>query len=66
MSATLEVAEHHHAAEMPDVERVGRWVNPQICSYLLLLEQFVRAWHHLVNHATPSEFLYKIFHLCVI
>ncbi len=32
MAATLEVAEHHHAAEVADVETVGGRVNAEVGS----------------------------------
>ena len=62
VAATLEVAEHHHTAEVSDVERVGSGVNAEVCSDLLFFEQFVCTGHHLVYHPTPCEFLYEIFH----
>ena len=62
VAATLKMAEHHHAAKVSDVERVGGGVDSEVCRHLLLLEQFVSAGHHLVYHSTPCEFLYEIFH----
>ena len=65
MSATLEMTQHHHTAKVSDVQRIGRRVDAEICCHLLFLQQFVGAWHHLVNHATPCEFFNKILHISV-
>ena len=62
VATTLEVAKHHHTAEVSDVERIGSGVDAEVSSHLFLLEQFVSARHHLVYHPTPCEFLYEIFH----
>lgn len=62
MTTALEVTKHHHAAEVPDMKRVGCRVDTEVSCDLFFLEQFVRARHHLVYHAAPCKFLYEIFH----
>ena len=54
VSATLEVAQDHHAAQMADVEGIGRRVKTDVSSHLFLGQQLFRAGHHVVEHATPS------------
>ena len=66
VATTLEMAQHHHAAKVTDVERIGCGVDAEVCCYLFFLEQFICTWHHLVNHASPSKFLYEIFHVVVL
>ena len=63
VSATLEVTKHHHTHQVADVQRVGGGVNTKVSRGHLLLELLFSAGHHILDHAAPSEFFYKIFHL---
>ena len=63
MAAILQVAQHHDATEVSNVKRIGCWVNAYIGRYKFLSKKFFRARHHLVNHATPFEFVYEIHRL---
>ena len=60
MAATLQMAQHHDATEVTDMETVGRRVDAHVGRHLFFLKEFFGAWHHLVYHATPCEFLYEI------
>ena len=60
VSAALQVTQHHHAAEVAYVQRVGCRVSAQISSNLLFLQQFFRTRHYLAQHATPFQFFYKV------
>ena len=60
MAATLEVAQHHHSAEVADMQAVCRRVNAYVCRGHFFGQLFFRAGHHLVNHASPFEFFYEI------
>ncbi len=60
MSAALEMTQHHHSAEMADVERVGSRVDTEICGGHLFLELLLGAGHDSVDHSTPGKFFYKI------
>ena len=63
MTAALQVAQHHNAAEVANVQRVCRRVSTQVGRYHLLLEQFLGTGHHLGQHTTPAQFFYKVFHI---
>ena len=60
MAAPLEVAEHHHTAEVSDVQGVGRGVDAHVSRCHALRKHFFCARHHLVYHAAPFEFFYEI------
>ena len=60
VSAALEVAEHHHSAQMADMETVGSGGDAQISRCKFFFELFFGARHHVVNHAAPFKFFYKI------
>ena len=64
VACLLKMAEHHHATEVTNVERVGCGVDAHIGRHHFFFKKFVGAWHHLVEHATPFEFFYKI-HRCI-
>ena len=58
--ALLQVLQHHHAHEVTDMQRVGRRVDAHIRGSHLLVELFLRAGHHVVNHASPFQFFNEI------
>ena len=60
VSRALKVAEHHHAAEVADVQGVCRRVNAYVSRHRFPFKKFFRAGHHLVEHAAPPQFFYKI------
>ena len=60
MSRTLEVFQDHHANEVADMQTVGCRVNTQIRRRHFFLQLFISAGHHLVDHAAPCQFFYKI------
>ena len=60
VAGALKVAEHHDAAQVADVQRVGCGVNSHVGSSHALGEHFLCAGHHLVEHAAPPEFFYEI------
>ena len=60
VSATLEMTEHHHSAEMAYVKGVSRRVYAEVSCCHLFLELFVSAGHHGVHHAAPRKFFNKI------
>ena len=60
VAATLEMAQHHHATEMSDVEAVCGGVDAHIGGHGLLGQQFLGSRHDGVNHASPFKFLYKV------
>ena len=60
VAATLQVAQHHHAAQVADMEAVGCGVDAEISCYLFFCEEFLSARHHLVDHAAPCKFFYEI------
>ena len=62
VTTTLQMAEHHDAAEVTDVQGVCRGVGTQIGGDHLLLEQFLGTGHHLCQHTTPFEFFNKVLH----
>lgn len=65
MAATLEMLQDHHADQMPDMQRVGRRIDPDIGGRHLLGQLFLGARHDVVNHASPPEFLNKIHRLAI-
>ena len=60
MSASLEVAEHHHSAEMAYVQAVGRGVYAKIGCGHLFFQLIFCARHDAVDHAAPGEFFYEV------
>ena len=65
VTGLLEVAEHHHAAEVSDVQGVGGRVNADVGSCHPFGKHFVCSGHHLMQHAAPFQFFYKIHSLMV-
>ena len=65
MAATLEMLQDHHADQMPDMQRVGRRINPDVGGRHFLGQLFLGARHDVVNHASPPEFLNKIHRLAI-
>ena len=53
VATALEVAQHHDSAEMTDMKAVCSGIDADIRRYLFFLEEFLRARHHLMDHATP-------------
>jgi len=60
MSATLEMTQYHYTAKVSNVQRVRRRVKTYVCGHLFLSQKFFRTRHHIVEHATPFQFFYKI------
>lgn len=60
MAAALQVAQHHDAAEVTYVERVGCGVGTQIGRHHLFLQQFFRSRHNLSQHTAPAQFFYEV------
>ena len=66
MAAALQVAQHHDAAQVADVQGVGCGVGAEVGGYHLFLEEFLGAGHHLCQHPTPFQFFNKIlFHILI-
>ena len=61
VAAALQVAQHHNAAQVSDVQRVSRRVRAQICCNHLPLQEFFCSRHHLCQHPAPAQFFYEIF-----
>ena len=66
MAAALQMAEHHDAAEVTDMQGVGSGVGAQVSRYHFFLEEFFRAWHDLSQHSAPAEFFNKILHRVLV
>ena len=60
MTGTLEMLQHHHTHKVADMEGVGSRVDTEIGCRHPLFKLFICARHHLVNHAAPGKFFYKI------
>ena len=60
VAAALQMAQHHDATEVADMETVGSGVDAHVGRHLFFLKEFFGARHHLVDHAAPCEFLYEI------
>ena len=60
VSAFLEMLEYHNADHVSDVERVSRGVNANVCRCRAFHKFLLGARHDVLDHASPSEFLYKI------
>ena len=63
MSAALQMTQHHDAAEVTNMQRVGGGVGTQVGRHHLLLQEFFCAWHDLCQHSAPAEFFNKILHI---
>ena len=66
VAGALEVAEHHHTAQVAYVQAVGRGVYAEISGSHALVEHFLGSGHHLVEHAAPPEFVYKVHIRCFL
>ena len=55
VTGLLEVAEHHHAAEVSDVQGVGGRVNADVGSCHPFGKHFVCSGHHLMQYAAPFQ-----------
>ncbi len=53
MPRTLEMLKHHHAHQVPDVQRIGGWVNANISSSQFRGQLFFCSGHYIVDHAPP-------------
>ena len=60
VAGALQVFEHHHPHEVADMQRVSCGVDAEICGGHPLVELFVGAGHHLVDHAAPGKFFYEV------
>ena len=60
MAAALEVAQHHNAAKVTDMQAIGSWVYAHVCCGYFLGKLFFSARHNLVEHTSPFKFFYKI------
>ena len=60
VAGALEVPEHHHGAEVSDMEGISCGVNAHVCGNHLLVQQFFCAGHHLVEHTAPFQFFNEI------
>ena len=53
MAATLQMAQHHDAAKVADVQGIGRWVGAQVSRNHVALQILFRSRHDLCQHTTP-------------
>ena len=60
VARALEVAEHHHGAEVSDMEGIGGGVDAHVSGNHLLAQQLFSAGHHLVEHTAPCQFFNKV------
>ena len=54
MAAMLKETEHHHTAQVTNVQRVGRRINADVSRDSFFLNQFFCSRHELMQHPTPS------------
>ena len=67
VSATLEMTEHHDAAEVTYMERICGRVSAKVSSDHLFLKKFLGSWHYLCQHTAPFQFFDKVLHyLCCL
>jgi hypothetical protein len=66
MSTTLEVAEHHDAAKVTDVQTIGGRVNAKVGGDLSTFEKVFGARHYLREHSAPFDFFEKISHFFLV
>ena len=62
VAAALEMLEYHDAHQVADMKGIGRGVNAHIGRLGPFHQFFFRTGHDVLNHASPPEFFYKIFH----
>ena len=62
MPTALQMAQHHDAAQVPDMEAVRRRVYAHIRGGYFFHQLFFRAGHDVLEHAAPTQFFYKILH----
>ena len=53
VAAALEMSQHHHAAQVAYVERIGRGVETQVGGNHFLFKEFFCTRHHGVYHSAP-------------
>ncbi|OPZ41720.1 MAG: hypothetical protein BWY95_02543 [Bacteroidetes bacterium ADurb.BinA104] len=63
MSATLKMAQYHDAAQMSYMEGVGCGVKTYVGCYLFPVEELFGTGHNLMDHTSPCQFFYKVYHL---
>ena len=66
VAAPLEVFENHNTHQVSYMERIGRRVDTQIGSGHLFVQLLFGSGHHVVNHASPLKFFYKIHRLIIL
>ena len=54
MATMLKKTEHHHTAQVANVQRVGRRINADVSCDSFFLNQFFCSRHELMQHPTPS------------
>ena len=65
VAAALQMAQHHDATEVTDVERVGCRVGAQIRRHHVGIEILLSAGHNLREHTAPAQFFNEILcHYC--
>ncbi len=62
VSAALQVAQHHNATQVPNVERVGGRVGAEVGRHGVFQKVFLGARHDLREHTTPFQLFNKILH----
>ena len=65
MTAVLEMLEYHNADHMADVERVCSRVDTHVCRSRAFHKLLLCTRHNILDHTSPSEFFYKILHICI-
>ena len=65
MTTILQVAQHHDATQVTNMEGISRRVNTYISRYLFFCKKFFCARHHLMEHTAPFEFVYEIHRLFI-
>ena len=62
VSTTLQMAQHHDAAEVSDMEGVCGRICAEIGRHGMFQKIFLCAWHDLCKHSTPFQLFNKILH----
>ena len=60
VAATLKMFQNHDADQVADMQRIGSGVNTHIGGRHLFGELLFGSGHHIMQHAPPLEFFYKI------
>ena len=56
VSSALPVHQKHDGHQVADVQAVRRGIEANVSLHLFLREQFLRAWHDVMQQATPLQF----------